>query len=85
MDSLCENERIVGMPLCSQTERLETLQQQERAEWVEGRSEVAKDLHSDLDGKRNRTEGLAELQAMVSFRWLGEVGELSRCGPVELA
>ena len=38
MSVLRESESVVRMPLCTQGERLETLQQEERAEGVESRA-----------------------------------------------
>ena len=73
------------MSLGTKTEGLKTLEKQERAEGVETSAKVSQDLDPDLDRKRDRAESLAELQAMVPFRRLGEVGEPPRLRPVELA
>ena len=55
------------MPLGTEAEGLEALEQQERAEGVEARSEVSQDLDPDLNREGDRAESFAELEAMVSF------------------
>ena len=83
--ALCEKERIVRMPLRAATERLETLQEEERAKGVQRRAEVAQDLDADFDRERDGPERLAELEPVVPLRGLGEVREPARLRPVELA
>ena len=73
------------MPLRTQRERLETLEQEERAEGIERRAEVAKDLDADLHSERHRAKRLTELEAMIAFGGFCEVGEAARLGPVEFA
>ena len=65
--ALCEEERVVRMPLRTQRERLETLEQEERAEGIERRTEVAEDLDADLHSERHRAKRLAKLEAMIAF------------------
>ena len=73
------------MPLRPQAERFQPLEEQERAEGVQAGAQVAQDLYADLDGKGDRSKRLAELQAVVPFGGLGEVGEATGLDPVKLA
>ena len=65
--ALCEKERIVRMPLRTQRERLKTLEQEERAEGIERRAEIAEDLDADLHSERHGAKCLAELETMIAF------------------
>ncbi len=85
MGALCQGEGVVRMALRPQRERLETLQEEERAEGVESGAEVAQDFDADLDCERHGAEGLAELEAVVTFGRFGEVREPTRLRPVKLA
>lgn len=67
------------MPLPSQTEGFETLKKQERPEWIQTCPQIAKDFHSQLYDKRQRSERLAESEAMESFGRLRKRRELSPC------
>lgn len=85
LEPLREEERVVRVPLRAQAERLEALDEEEGAEGIERGAEVAQDLDTGLDGERDCTEGLAELEPVVALRGLGEVGEAAGLRPVELA
>ena len=67
------------MPLRPETEGLQTLEYQERCEWVQTCSHVAENLHSQLHNERQRSERLAEFKAMETFRWIRERRELPPC------
>ena len=49
------------------------------AEWP-----TSENLHTQLDCKRYRAEGIPELQAMITFRGFREALKFAACGPVEL-
>jgi hypothetical protein len=80
-----ERQRIIAVPLPAQAERLEALQEQERAERVHARAEVAQDLHAQLDGERERAKGLREDEPVVPLGRLGERREFAGARPIELA
>lgn len=61
--SLCEDQRIVTMPLSPQRQRLQPLQEQERREWVQRRTEIPERLEAQFDNERAVAELFAELQS----------------------
>ena len=65
------------MPLTSETEGLQTLEKQERCEWVHTCPHVTKDFHSQFHNKRQGSECFAEFEAMETFRWFCERREFS--------
>ena len=73
------------MPLSTKTEGLQALEKEKRAEWVERRAKVAKDLYTDFDGEGDCSECLAKLQPVVPLRGFGEIGEPAGLRPLELA
>lgn len=81
-----QSERVAGVSLGAQAERLQTQDQLLRRKGVEGGPEIAQDLDPYADGKRDGTKRLPELEAVVAFGGLGELRE-PRCvlAPVELA
>lgn len=54
-------------------------------EGIQGRSKVAKNFHSKLNGKRGCAKFFPELESVVSLGWLSEGGEFSRTRPIELS
>ena len=85
VDVLREGQGVVAVPLRTQGERLETLQEEKGAEGVEGGSEVAQNFDADFDCECDGAEGLAKLQTVVALRRLGEVRESTGLRPVEFA
>ncbi len=63
-------ERVLAVAVQAQAERLDTLQEQERVERRQRRTEVAQQLHARLEDKRRRAK-VGEAQAMVARigRW----------------
>ncbi len=80
-----KSKSVVRVTLRAQAEGLKTLEEEERSEWVEGSSEITKDLYASFDDECDGPEGLAELETMVTLRGLCEGREFPRLGPVELA
>jgi hypothetical protein len=77
---------VADMALNPQRQSFKTLDELERTERVEARSQITENLNTDADGKRNRAESLPELEAVVSLRGLDELGEsLGILSPVELS
>ena len=69
---------VLHVTLHAQTEGLHTLEEQERVEGGDGRSEVAQVLQAGLQHEPRREQGLGELaedQAVVARVGLGEPGE----------
>lgn len=86
LEPLSQREGISSMALAAQTERLQAEDQLLGSEGVQCRAQITQNLDSHTDGKRNRTEGLPELQTVVSLRGLDELGEAGGVlAPVELA
>ena len=71
------------MPLCSQAQGLETLQEKEGTKGIQRRANITEKFSADFNGKRSSTESLAELQTMVTLRRLSESREFSGLCPVE--
>ena len=71
------------MPLSSQAESFETLQEKEGTKRVHARTDVTEEFSSDFDSECGSTESLAELETMVTLSRLGEAGEFSGLCPVE--
>lgn len=84
LEPLGEGECVVDVALHTQREGLETLEEEERAEWVEGGAEVAEEHDADVDGKGDCAKSVPELEAVVSLRGLGELREPAALFPVEL-
>lgn len=84
-DALGKCKGILRVPFSTQAEGLEALEEEERAEGVQSRAEVAQNLYAALDGERDRPEGLAEFKAVVALRRLGECWEFARAHPIKLA
>lgn len=75
---------VVHVSLNAQAQRFETLEEQEGAEGVQSGAKIAENDDSDVDGVSNRLERVPEPEAVVTFGWLSELGELARSSPVEL-
>ena len=84
-DALGERERVLGVALPTEAERLDAHEEQEGGEGVHRGPEVAHDVEPALDREDGVAEGLDEAHPVVALRGLGELGELARGGPVELA
>lgn len=86
LEVLRQGQRVLGMPLSTQRQRLEADQQLLGAEGVEAGPEVAQDLDAHTDGEGDGTESLPELEPVVTLRRLDHLGEpLGVLAPVELA
>lgn len=73
------------MSLSSQTQSLESLEEEERTEGIQGWAEVSQELRAHFDCERDFAKCLTEDEAMVPLRRAGEAGEFARFNPVELA
>jgi hypothetical protein len=83
---LSQSQGVLGMSLSAQTEGLDTEEQLLGGEGVEGRSEIAQDLHAGSDDEGDVAKGLEELEAVVALGGLVELGEASGVlAPVEFA
>jgi hypothetical protein len=81
---LRESERVVAVPLHTKRQGLEPIEDEEGAKGVEGRTKVAKELGSNLDGERNIAKGFTELESVVSLGRLCEAREFAVLRPVEV-
>ena len=79
-----ERERVVGVTLRAERERLQALQQEERAEGVEAGAQVAQYFNAQLQGECDISERLRKLEAVVAFGGRGKSGE-SAGSPVEFS
>jgi hypothetical protein len=74
------------MSLRPQTQRLKTEQQLLRSKRIKRSTEITLDLHARTDDEGDCAEGFPELEAVVAFAGLDELGEAFAVGaPVELA
>lgn len=73
------------MALPAQAEGLDALEEQEGGKRVHCGPEVAHDVQTTLDREDGVAEALDEPHPVVPVRGLGELWELARCRPVELA
>jgi hypothetical protein len=86
LEVLSQSQGVLGVSLGAQTEGLDTEEQLLGGKGVEGRSEIAQDLHAGSDDEGDVAEGLEELEAVVALRGLVKLGEASGVlAPVELA
>ena len=81
-----DRERVLAVALDPQRERLEALEEEERVERAQRRTDVAQALDAELEDERERPERLRVADAVVARIGLDEVGlEALAGGPVELA
>ena len=86
LEVLRERERVLGVPLGAERQRLEADQQLLGAEGVEARAQVAQHLDAGADSKGDGAERVPELEPVVAVRGLDHLGEaLGVLAPVELA
>ena len=86
LEPLGQRQRVLGVPLRPQAERLDTEEQLLRRKGAEAGAEVAENLDARADDERDGAEGLPELQAVVALGGLDHLREARRVGaPVELA
>ena len=71
------------MPLSSQAESFETLQEKESTKGVQARTNITEEFSSNFKSKRSSTECLAELETMVALSWFGEAGKFPGLCPIE--
>lgn len=86
LEVLSQSQGVLGVSLGAQTESLDTEEQLLGGKGVQGRSEIAQDLHAGTDDEGDVAKGLEELEAVVALRGLVELGEAGgMLAPVELA
>ena len=78
-------QRVGGVALDPQRERLEALQEQEAVEGAQGGAQVAQSLHAELDDEGEVADRFDVADAVIGGIRLHEVGEAPRCPPVERA
>lgn len=77
---------VADMALNPQRQSLKTLDELERTERVEARSQITENFNTNADSKRYGAESLPELEAVVSLGGLDELREsLGVLSPVELS
>lgn len=81
--TLSEEQTILRVPLSTQTESFQSLQEQKCPEWVHASPKVTQNFYTGLDNESEGAESLAEFQTVVAFRGLSEGREPSWFGPVE--
>src|SRR4051794_4262143 len=77
-------QRIFDMTLHAHTQRLNPLQEEERVKRAHAWAKIAQALYPGADDKRNWSESLAKVHAMVCTRRLGQLREIALL-PRELA
>lgn len=80
-----EGEGVARGALAAQREGLQTLEEEPRVEGRHAGAQVTHGVHPQLRSQRLVPVGIPELHPVVSLRGLGELGELSAGGPVEVA
>ena len=80
---LGECKRVLTMPLSSQAESFETLQEKEGTKGVQARTNIAEEFSSNFNSERSSTESLAELKTMVALGGFGEAGEFPGLCPIK--
>ena len=86
LEPVGQSQRVLGVPLSAQRQRLQAEQQLLRTEGVETGAEVAQELDAHADGVGDRAEGLPKLEAVVALGRLDHLRELvAVLAPVELA
>src|SRR5215472_16093812 len=78
-------QRVLRMPLHSQVEGFDALQEQERVEWSQTPSGVTQPLDAGFDDEGQRPESGRIGNAVIRRVGLNEVLKSSRCSPIELA
>lgn len=73
------------MPLSSQAESLQSLEQEERSEGVHAWAQVSQVLDSDTSDVSYCTECLVEVEAVIAFVGSREGGESGGVGPLEFS
>lgn len=73
------------MPLSAKTEGLQTLEEEECAERVQGGADIAQELGADKDSVGGGTKGLAEFEPVVTLCRFCERGEFARLCPIKFA
>ena len=71
------------MPLTSQAQSFEALQEKESTKGVQARTNITEEFSSNFKSERSSTESLAELETMVALSRLSEAGEFSGLCPIE--
>jgi hypothetical protein len=82
---LSKRQSIFGVPLSPQAKRLDTLNEQERGEWVQGWTQITEELNAKLDSESDSTKCLAKDHAMISLGGGSERRELAGACPVEFS
>lgn len=86
LEPLSKAKSIASMALTTERKGLETDEELEGTEGVEGRAEITKNLDAEADGEGNGAEGLVELESVVTLGGLVELREaVGVLAPVELA
>ena len=74
------------MAFSAQTQGLDTLNQLEGTEWVQGASQITEDFDSEADGKSNWAKCVPKLESVVSRRFLNHIWEsLAVLAPIKLS
>ena len=73
------------MPLSSQAESFETLQEKEGTKGVQARTNITEEFSSNFNSERSSTKSFAELETMVALSRLGEAREFTGLCPIEFA
>lgn len=63
---LSQSQGVVGMPLSSQRQRFEALEEQEATKGVQSGAQITQDDDTQKDGVGDGTKGVPELEAVVS-------------------
>jgi hypothetical protein len=71
------------MPLSSQAESFETLQNKEGTKGVKARTDITEEFSSNFNSECSSTKSLAKLKTMVALSRFREAGEFSGLCPIE--
>lgn len=80
-----EGESVLAVPLSAQAEGLQSLEEEECAEWVQGGADIAQELGANKDGVGSGTKGLTEFEPVITLSRFCESREFARLCPIEFA
>lgn len=86
LEVLCQSQRVLAMTFGAQAQGLDAEEQLLGGERVEGGAKVTQDLYTSTGNEGGLTDGLPELEAMITVRWFNHLREaVAVLAPVERA
>ena len=78
-----KRKRILTVPLSSQAEGLEALQEKKGTKGIQARTNITEEFSPDFNSERSGTESLAELETMIALGWFCESRKFAGLCPVK--